>query len=68
MSGRQRGVSKLRAEKPAESDGVEGGWPRRQLLKMDARFCTALREALVTRPDPGQPARVVRHPARTSRR
>jgi hypothetical protein len=60
--------SKLRDADCSDVDATVGGWPRERLVKMDTAFAIAMREALAARPDPGRPARVIRHPARGPRR
>ena len=39
-------VSKLQAADCAPGDELEGGWPREDMLKMDARFCAAMERAI----------------------
>jgi hypothetical protein len=59
-------ASKLRDGAPDEIDNG-WGWSHERLLAMDARFCTALRLALATRP-PQRPAGITKHPAAPRRR
>jgi hypothetical protein len=46
--GRPRGDSKLVAMPGDERDGLDGLWPREQLLRMDADFVAQMRRAIAS--------------------